>query len=228
MTVALIVGCGLAGGAIAVILPVGVVASPDGRTVAEGPHPIPGVVLRRWWGRAMIAATAALWAGFAAQLEAAWDLPAYLALVAGLVALTVIDLRQQLLPRRIVVPVAGLTAALLGMAAAATDDGDAFVRALACAAGAYVAFWLLRFVNPRGLGGGDVTLAGLLGLALGWHSVDAAVVGVAAGAVLAALFAIGALATRRVARTTALTYGPFLVAGALLVLFAAPDGRLFG
>jgi len=86
---------------------------------------------------------------------------------------------------------------LLGLAAIATGRGDDFLRAVACAAGAYVAFGLLRFVNPRALGGGDVTLAGLLGLALGWFSVAAALTGLAAGAVLAALFAVassGALA----------------------------------
>ncbi len=228
MTVALTVGCCVAGGAVAVILPVQVVASPDGRTVAEGPSPTPSLVLRRWWGWVMIVATAAVWGGFAAQLGAAWDLPAYLALGAGLVALTVIDLQHQLLPRRLVVPVAIVTAALLGVAALATDAGDALVRAVACAGGAYAAFWVLRFVNPRGIGGGDVTLAGLLGLALGWHSVEATVWGLAAGAILAAVFAIIALASGRVAARTAITYGPFLVAGALLVLYAAPDGRLFG
>jgi leader peptidase (prepilin peptidase)/N-methyltransferase len=127
-----------------------------------------------------------------------------------------------------VYPVAAATVVLLGGAALATDAGDAFVRALACGAGAFVAFGVLRFVNPRALGGGDVTLAGLLGLALGWFSVAAALTGLAAGAVLAAVFAVAALATRRIGRGTALSYGPFLVAGALLVLYAAPDGRLFG
>jgi hypothetical protein len=42
------------------------------------------------------------------------------------------------------------------------------------------------------------------------------------------VFAIGALTTGRAARSTAITDGPFLVAGAPLVLFAAPDGRRFG
>ncbi len=228
MTVALIVGCGVAGAAVAAVLPVDVVASPDGRTVADGPRPMPTVVLHRWWGRAMIGAGAGVWAGFAARIGAAWDLPAYLVLGAGLVTLTVVDLRHQLLPRRIVFPVGAATVALLGLAAIATGRGDDFLRAVACAAGAYVAFGLLRFVNPRALGGGDVTLAGLLGLALGWFSVAAALTGLAAGAVLAALFAVVALATRRIGRSSALTYGPFLVAGALLVLFAAPDGHLFG
>lgn len=225
MTAALIVGCVVAGAAVSFALPVEVVPSPDGRTVAEGPRLIPGVVARRRWGWAMIAATALIWGGFAAQLGAVWDLPAYLVLGAGLVALTVIDLRYQLLPRRLVAPVTAATAALLGVAALADD---AMVRAVACAAGAYLVFGLLRLVNPRGLGGGDVTLAALLGLALGWRSVNATVAGLAAGAILAALFAVAALALGRITRTTVLTYGPFLVAGALLVLFAAPDGHLFG
>jgi leader peptidase (prepilin peptidase) / N-methyltransferase len=227
-TAALIVGCVVAGAAIGAILPVAVVASPDGRTVADGPRPMPSVVVHRWWGRAMMAAAAAIWAGFAARLGAAWDLPAYLVLGAGLVTLTVIDLRHQLLPRRVVFPVGAATVALLGVAAIATDGGNDFLRAVACAAGAYLAFGALRFVNPRALGGGDVTLAGLLGLSLGWFSVTAAITGLAVGAVLAALFAVVALATGRIGRSSALTYGPFLVAGALLVLYAAPDGRLFG
>jgi leader peptidase (prepilin peptidase)/N-methyltransferase len=228
MTAALIVGCGVAGAAVGVILPVDVVASPDGRTVADGPRPMPGVVIQQWWGRAMIVAAAALWGSLAAMIGATWVLPAYLVLGAGLVTLTVIDLRHQLLPRRIVFPIGTATVALLAVAAVATPAGDNFARALACAVGAYIVFGLLRFANPRALGGGDVTLAGLLGLSLGWYSVAAAVAGLATGAVLAALFAVVALAARRISRTTALTYGPFLVAGALLVLFAAPDGRLFG
>lgn len=228
MSAALIVGCGLAGGAAGAVLPVDVVASPDGRTVAEGPRPMPRRVLGRWWGRAMIIASGALWAGFAARIGASWELPAYLALSAGLVTLTVVDLRHQLLPRRVVVPTLTATIAGLGVAAVATTDGAALLRALACAAGAYLAFGLLRLVNPGALGGGDVTLAGLLGLALGWFSVAATILRLALGAILAAGYALVALATRRISRSTTLTYGPFLIAGALVVLFAAPDGHLFG
>jgi leader peptidase (prepilin peptidase) / N-methyltransferase len=228
MSAPLIVGCVVVGAAVGVMLPVDVEASPDGRTVADGPHPMPRVVTHAWWGRAMVVATGALWGGFAARIGAAWELPAYLVLGAGLVALTVIDLRYQLLPRRIVFPVGAMTVGLLGLAALAANSGDAFARAVACAAGAYLVFGALRLANPRALGGGDVTLAALLGLSLGWYSAAAAISGLAAGAVLAALFAVVGLVTRRISRTTALTYGPFLVAGALLVLLAAPDGRLFG
>ena len=73
-----------------------------------------------------------------------------------------------------------------------------------------------------------MTLAGLLGLTLGWRSVDAVLVGLGPGWCCAALFALGGLATRRLRLDAALSYGPFLIAGALLVLLVAPDGRLLG
>jgi leader peptidase (prepilin peptidase)/N-methyltransferase len=225
---ALVAGCGVAGAAVAAWLPVDVVASDDGRTVADGPRPMPGTVLHQWWGRAMVVGTAALWAGLAARLGPSWELPAYLVFAAGLVALTVVDLRQRLLPRRIVVPVSAVTLALFGLAAGLTDDGDALVRAVLCAAGAYTAFLVLRLINPAALGGGDVTLAALLGLALGWRSVEAVLGGLLAGVLLAAVFALAALAARRVRADTALSYGPFLAAGAMVVILAAPSGRLWG
>ena len=228
VTVALVAGCGVAGVLVGVWLPVDVVPSEDGRIVAAGPRPMPATVVRAGWGRVMVLTTGALWAGLAARFGAVWELPAYLAVGAGLVALTVVDLRHQLLPRRIVGPLAVLTLALFGVAAATTSGGAALERALLCAAGVYVCFAVLRLINPAGLGGGDVTLAALLGLALGWQSVDAAVAGLAAGAVLAALFALAALAARRVHGRTALSYGPFLAAGTLVILLAAPSGHLLG
>jgi leader peptidase (prepilin peptidase) / N-methyltransferase len=228
MNVALVAGCCLTGALVGVWLPVDVVPTDDGRSVAEGPRPAPRVVVESRWGQAMIVATAALWGAFAARVGAAAVLPAYLVASAGFVALTVVDLRHQLLPRRIVAPVFAATLALFGVAALATSSGDALLRAVACAAGAYLVFAVLRFASPRSLGGGDVTLAGLLGLTLGWRSVDAVLAGLGAGVVLAALFALAGLATRRLRLDAALSYGPFLIAGALLVLLVAPDGRLLG
>jgi leader peptidase (prepilin peptidase) / N-methyltransferase len=221
---ALVAGCGVAGGAVALLLPVDVTPSEDGRTVAAGPTPMPSTVLRTRWGQAMVLVTAGLWAALAARVGGSWVLPAELAVTAALVALTVVDARHQLLPRRIVGPAFLLALALLGLAAAATGAGDALVRALLCAAGAYLAFFVLRLVNPRALGGGDVTLAALLGLLLGYRSVLAVLSGLALGAILAAVFAVGALATRRARPDTALSYGPFLAAGAMVLLLAGPGG----
>lgn len=228
MNVALVAGCCVAGAAVGVVLPVEVVPSEDGRTAASGPRPAPAWTLGTVGGGATVLATAALWGALAARVGARWVLPADLVVAAAAVALTVIDLRHRLLPRRLIGAAFVATLAVLVLAAAATGDGDALLRAVACALGAWVVFFVLRFVNPRGLGGGDVNLAALLALVLGWDAVEAAVVGLATGAVLAALFAVIALAARRVRVDTTLSYGPFLVVGALLILLAAPDGRLFG
>ncbi|HEV2310582.1 MAG TPA: A24 family peptidase [Acidimicrobiia bacterium] len=228
MSAALVVGCGVAGAVVGVFLPVDVVPSEDGRTVAAGPSPIPDAVLHETWGRAMLLATAGVWAGLAASFGAVWQLPADLLVGAGLVALTVVDLRFQLLPRRIVIPLGLGALALFGLAAAATGSGDVFARSVLCAVAAFVVFAILRFANPAALGGGDVTLAAVLGLVLGWQSVDAVLAGLGVGIVLAAVFAVVGLAARRLRRDTALSYGPFLALGTLIVLFAAPSGHLFG
>ncbi len=228
MTALLVAGCIVVGGLVGAWLPVDVTPTEDGRSVADGPRPMPDVVLHSTWGRAMILVTAGLWGALAARVGAAVVLPAYLVAAAGLVALAVVDLRHQLLPRRIVVPVGAATLALFALAAATTGGDDALLRSVACAAGAYLGFAALRVASPRSLGGGDVTLAALLGLSLGWRSVDAVLIGLGAGVVLAALFALVGLATRRLRLDAALSYGPFLIAGALLVLLVAPDGRLLG
>ncbi len=224
MSALLVAGCGVAGGAVGVLLPVDVTPSEDGRTVAGGPTPMPSTVVASRWGQAMLLATAGLWAALAARVGESWVLPADLAVTTALVALTVVDLRCQLLPRRIVYPAFVVTLALLGLAAALTGDGDALVRAVLCAGGAYVGFLVLRLVNPAALGGGDVTLAALIGLILGYRSVIAVLSGLALGAILAAAFALGALASRRARPDTALSYGPFLALGAVVILLAGPGG----
>ncbi len=226
MNPALVAGCGVAGLAAGVWLPVDVTASEDGRSVAEGPRPATDTVLATTWGRCMVLATGGLWAGLAIAYGPVWPLPAFLAVAAGLVALTVVDLRQRLLPRRIVWPLFGLTLALLALAALIDGAGDALLRAVLSAVVAYGAFFVLRLLNPAALGGGDVTLAAVLGLALGWHSADAVIAGLGLGAILAAAFALLAFAARRVRADTALSYGPFLAAGALVILLANPSGRL--
>jgi leader peptidase (prepilin peptidase)/N-methyltransferase len=89
-------------------------------------------------------------------------------------------------------------------------------------AGASAAGFLLFFVlaYPRGMGMGDVKLAGVLGLFLG-RSVAVAVL---AGVLAATL--VGAIVMARVGvargRKTALPFGPFLALGGVLALLAGP------
>ena len=125
----------------------------------------------------MVTLTALLWAGLVAAYQDSWVLPAYLVLAAGLVVLSVIDIREHRLPNRIVYPLTLAVAALLVVAAIGDDDWSAFGRALLAGVVAVAAFAGLHLASPRSLGLGDVKLVGVLGLALGWLGLGRAGMG---------------------------------------------------
>lgn len=64
------------------------------------------------------------------------------------------------------------------------------------------------------MGGGDVKLAGVLGIALGWVGWSALAVGAVAGFVFGGLYGMLLLATRRAGRRTAVAFGPWMLLGA--------------
>jgi leader peptidase (prepilin peptidase) / N-methyltransferase len=74
--------------------------------------------------------------------------------------------------------------------------------------------------SPGQLGGGDIKLAGLVGLALGWLGWPALLGGAILGFVLAAVASLALLAARRVTMRSAISFGPFLLGGALLAILA--------
>jgi leader peptidase (prepilin peptidase)/N-methyltransferase len=76
----------------------------------------------------------------------------------------------------------------------------------------------LEVLARGGLGGGDVALAGLLGLYLGWISYEAIAVGLLAAFVVGGVFALLLLITRKANRSTRFAFGPFLVVGALIAV----------
>ena len=82
----------------------------------------------------------------------------------------------------------------------------------------YAGFWLLRLIYPPGMGGGDVKLAFLLGLYLGWLGWGAVVVGAVAGFAIQAVLAVGLLAVRRVGLRTELPFGPAMLLGAAVAI----------
>jgi leader peptidase (prepilin peptidase)/N-methyltransferase len=147
-----------------------------------------------------------------------WELPAYLLFAAVAVLLTVIDLRHRLLPNRVVLPSIGLGAVLLTVAAAAEGAWPDLLRAGLAAVVLFAVFLVLALISPRSLGMGDVKLAALVGLYLGWLSWGAVIVGAAAGFVVQALVALLLLAARRIGLRGELPFGPAMLAGALLAI----------
>jgi leader peptidase (prepilin peptidase)/N-methyltransferase len=167
--------------------------------------------------------TGLAFAGLGWAFADSYVLPALLWLAAAGIALGVIDLDTRRLPDVIVgfsfVAVLGL----LVVASAASGDWEPLGRAVLGAAASYALFRLLRLAWPAGMGGGDVKLAGLLGLVTAWLGWDALAVGVFAGFGLGAAVGAALMVTGRAGRRTALPFGPFLVVGAFVgVLAGAP------
>lgn len=167
--------------------------------------------------------TAALFALVAAHFGADPALPAYLYLGALGVALALIDLEVRRLPNALVLPSYPVVLLLLGAAAAVERDAGSIARAVAGGAALFGLYFLLALAYPAGMGFGDVKLAGLLGLGLGWLGWDSLVVGAFAGFLLGGLVGAALIAVRRAGRKTAIPFGPFMLLGALLGVVAGPS-----
>lgn len=161
--------------------------------------------------------TAAAWAAVAVRLGWTVSLVPTLALVTGLVPLALVDRATFTLPRRLVYLTGAAVAAGVALAAALSPrGGHRAVMAVACAAVLLVAFTLLYVLNPAGLGFGDVRLAPVVGLGLGWLGTSAAVVGALLAFVTAAIVGVALLVSGRGTRKTPLPLGVFLAVGAVL------------
>jgi leader peptidase (prepilin peptidase)/N-methyltransferase len=158
--------------------------------------------------------TALVFLALGLRFGAGADLPAFLYLGALGVVLGAIDLAHHRLPNALVLPSYPVGLALLGAAALARGDGDGYVRALAGMATLYAGYFVLALAHPAGLGFGDVKLAGLLGLYLGWLGWDVLAVGAVLGVFAGGLAGLLLLLTGRATRRSAIAFGPAMLAGA--------------
>jgi leader peptidase (prepilin peptidase) / N-methyltransferase len=167
--------------------------------------------------------TAVLFAAVGVRFGASWALPAYLVFVAVAVVLAGIDLDTMTLPRRIIYGSGVAAVVLLAVAAVATGEPSRLTGAAIGAGGALLFFLVLHLIAPGGMGFGDVRLAGLIGLHLGWLGLLEVPTGLFLGFGLGAVFGLGWLAYQRAALRTHIPFGPFLAAGAVLtVLWGQP------
>ncbi|HZX08854.1 A24 family peptidase, partial [Kribbella sp.] len=164
----------------------------------------------------------------AVRLGSVAALPAYLWFVGAGVALALIDLDVRRLPNAIVLPSYPVLAVLLAGAAAWQHDWWALERAAIGAVGLFAFYLSLVLVYPAGMGWGDVKLAGLAGGVLAFLSWQTFLVGAFAAFLLGAIVGIAVLVSGRGGRRTALPFGPFMIGGVLLAVFAAVPLGSFG
>ncbi|WP_181788017.1 prepilin peptidase, partial [Streptomyces phytophilus] len=135
------------------------------------------------------------------------------------VLLFAVDRAVRRLPDVLTLPLAGAAVVLLGGAALIGGAGS-WTRAVLGGIALGAAYFVLFFINPAGMGFGDVKLALVLGVALGWYGWDVLFTGSFAGLLLGAGYAVTMLAARRVGRKTGIAFGPFMIVGAFAGLVA--------
>ncbi len=138
-----------------------------------------------------------------------------LTLGAVLVPVALIDLDHRIIPNRITLP-AAVIAIAIGLALK-----PAYVPEQLIAAAAAAGFLLLfALAYPRGLGMGDVKLAGVMGLYLG-PSVVVALFAAVVGGTAVGVVVMARMGVRR-GRRTAIPFGPFLALGGVVGLLVGP------
>lgn len=154
-------------------------------------------------------------------VAAAIELAAFLYLAAISVVLAVIDLDTQRLPNAIVLPSYPVGALLLGTSGLIAGDANALVGAGIGMAGLFLLYLVIALISPRGMGFGDVKLAGVLGLFLGFLGIGPLLVGAFAAFVLGGVFGIVLVLAGR-GRRRGIAFGPWMFAGAWVGIVAGP------
>ncbi len=184
--------------------------------------PLPAVVRTH----SLNALTIALFGLAVWRLGVTPELPAVFAFILGGVLLAVIDWKVQRLPTRLVYQtLAGVGG---GLVLAALLQWEWLPLATAVAGGALLAnaFFLIWYVSCRFtgmmiLGFGDVRLAAVLGLLLGWYGLEYVLYGAIAGHLVALVVAVATCVKERKLMLR-FSFGPPLIAGTLaVVLFHA-------
>ena len=144
-------------------------------------------------------------------------IPMILALVycCFLIVVAFIDLEHQIIPSRVIYP--AIVVAILG---ALVSPGRSIWNSLGGGLVGFGILFLIAFINPAGMGMGDVRLAAFMGIITGFPGVlISLLIGVVAGGLAAALLLLVGLKGRK----DSIPFGPFLVLGAMVTLLYGAD-----
>lgn len=240
---ALVVACGLGGLLSGVLVDVLAVRGPTKRSFAppwtrciacERPPsratllPVAGVFVMDgrcggcgervgWWQPVVEIVNALLWILAALRFGASAELFAILPLFSGLLALAVVDLRTYRLPDRISLPLFIASIPAIVIISLVQHRPRDLLWAGVGAVGYWLLLGLMWLIHPRGMGYGDVKLARILGLYLGWVHPVLILYGLMFAGIGGSLAGVAMLAFTR-DRKRGFPFGPWLAGGCVLAI----------
>lgn len=171
-------------------------------------------------------ANAILWVIAGLRFGASWELIPYAVLFSVLLALSVIDLELYLLPNKITYPSIVISAlAVIPLSFVATDNPGRHISGSLLSGLAYAGFLAVMLfgfeliTKKQGMGMGDVKLAVILGIWIGWIEPLLVIYSLIAASVLGLIVGVVVLAVRKESRPY--PFGPWLALGAIAVILAA-------
>ena len=174
-----------------------------------------------WRYPAMEIATAVLFVTAALRFGLSIEAVVYAALFWTLVVLAAIDLEHKLLPNRVVYP--AFVVGWAGLALGAFLDGSP-ERLLDAGLGALTfggLLFVVAFIYPAGMGGGDVKLAFVLGTFLGYvGGIGVTLVGMFLAFLLGGVIGVVVMVATGGNRKYQLPFGPFLASGTIIAIVA--------
>ena len=144
---------------------------------------------------------------------------AYGLMIAMCIEQSIIDYTTHRLPRGVTFRAAIIGGPLLALAAINHDDNGRIGVMFASFIVTLVLFALLAALSKGGIGGGDVRLAPVLAMFIGWLGASHVYIGLGSGFILGGIAAAGMLVTRRATTSTRIAFGPFLCIGAVIAVF---------
>jgi len=177
------------------------------------------LALRKPINKAPVAALGALFGALTyRQFGFSLEMVAYGLMIAMCIEQSIIDYATHRLPRGVTFRAAIVGGPLLFLAAINHDDNGRIGVMFASFIVTLVLFAMLSALSKGGIGGGDVRLAPVLAMFLGWLGASHVYIGLGSGFILGGIAAGGMLVTRRASASTRIAFGPFLCIGAVAVV----------
>ena len=154
------------------------------------------------------------------QFTFSWELFAYGLMCAMCIEQSLIDFNTHRLTRSVTMRAAFIGGPLLSIAAIANNQpGKIGVMVLSFTA-TLLTFMTLSLASKRGIGAGDVRLAAVVAMFLGYLGAQYVFQGLALGFILGGVVALLLLIGRKANRSTRIAFGPYLAAGAVVTVIS--------